>query len=992
MSDFVTVQKGMTLSQIAKANGTTVKELQQLNGIKNANIIIVGQKIYLPGKGVTIEKAQSSQAAEEQYKKQVETQQRELDNLQNKDVRVKRGDTLSKIAAKYGTTVDELKRLNGIENPDMIRVGQTIKLPKGNAATTKESTPTPTSTINESKSTETRGVESKNQAQKPSQSAKTQQTAPKSESSADIPEVQEEILIPDVVEIYKKIEKSGHRPQLISDLKTLPKEQQEFLVNEFRSWSDMTIIRDETTGYLHAFFENPKVASAKKLGLKSCEYIITNDKLKDTATRYYTNGKIVRDSNYIVDGEIAHRADIIQHGTKPPVTKKSTKDPYDIVKIEVDPKLLAGATAKQKERFNDLLKGLMSQKASLMKDLNLDNETYHQFVKLAIGIAIQEQGLDTGLSKSRWLKKTSVGQAVYDTLAIGGIAVNTFFGANATTAVSKGLTSVKVGDWNDDPKIKKLFDKYGIGNGYYNNQMSGAQSAAATIIILNELQNKVRNNKEFQDGIEAANGRICQRNIVLQNGQEQRLGTAVNIVNYVSETDAMLYLYNGRRTTLERGNALPLNWEYSHNVNRFMNGVKVLVNKKQHDEAQQNATTVSISSNARIKSRASKNLSGAIGQVAFKAKLYTKGIKQNNEKEIKLLIKELQLRGVSNKLITNLVNKMKNGDITFVNGLTKSEIQALTENDIKLMLDYSNKLDAKLKSISSIEQKRKIASSYDKAFKKAYLNSHAQKSTLSLVKNSTITLNSGNSQRQSRPPKGYYTAGFSLATKHLNSFLLTTNRDGSEKRYVQGAGLSNARTAVANGYYRGFMAEKDKGVNESNASPINILLAQNASDVANTINTSGQCVGGTKLALMGAGLISNEERAEAGNEGSKLAAFLEKHPDRFREITHVQISSTLAREITAGDISSLPAGCIVVFGNGNFVSEKGERVSVPGHAGITSGNGQIYSDEVDNSNWDNFASLYANQNGKGEHGWVRVFIPNPDYYTISADGNKVCKK
>ena len=42
---------------------------------------------------------------------------------------VKTGDTLSKIAKKYNTTVDKIVSLNGIRNKDVIRVGQIIKLP-----------------------------------------------------------------------------------------------------------------------------------------------------------------------------------------------------------------------------------------------------------------------------------------------------------------------------------------------------------------------------------------------------------------------------------------------------------------------------------------------------------------------------------------------------------------------------------------------------------------------------------------------------------------------------------------------------------------------------------------------------------------------------------------------------------------------------------------------------------------------------------------------
>lgn len=47
---------------------------------------------------------------------------------------VKKGDTLSQIAAKYGTTYQEIAAYNGIANPNLIRVGQKIKIPSGTAS------------------------------------------------------------------------------------------------------------------------------------------------------------------------------------------------------------------------------------------------------------------------------------------------------------------------------------------------------------------------------------------------------------------------------------------------------------------------------------------------------------------------------------------------------------------------------------------------------------------------------------------------------------------------------------------------------------------------------------------------------------------------------------------------------------------------------------------------------------------------------------------
>jgi LysM repeat protein len=43
--------------------------------------------------------------------------------------KVRSGDTLSAIAARFGTTVRALVDLNGITDPSRLRVGQVLKLP-----------------------------------------------------------------------------------------------------------------------------------------------------------------------------------------------------------------------------------------------------------------------------------------------------------------------------------------------------------------------------------------------------------------------------------------------------------------------------------------------------------------------------------------------------------------------------------------------------------------------------------------------------------------------------------------------------------------------------------------------------------------------------------------------------------------------------------------------------------------------------------------------
>lgn len=92
-----TVKSGDTLSKIAERVGLSVYEIQQINAIPDINRIQVGQVLQLESKP-----------------------------LQRKYI-VKSGDTLSGIAYKLGTTVNNLRSGNNIGNPNMIFVGQVLK-------------------------------------------------------------------------------------------------------------------------------------------------------------------------------------------------------------------------------------------------------------------------------------------------------------------------------------------------------------------------------------------------------------------------------------------------------------------------------------------------------------------------------------------------------------------------------------------------------------------------------------------------------------------------------------------------------------------------------------------------------------------------------------------------------------------------------------------------------------------------------------------------
>ena len=95
-----TVVAGDNLTKIAKKFNTTVDDLVSLNNISNPNLINVGQVLKVIGDEAPA----------------------------NVEYTVVKGDNLTKIAKKFNTTVDNLVSLNNISNPNLINVGQVLKV------------------------------------------------------------------------------------------------------------------------------------------------------------------------------------------------------------------------------------------------------------------------------------------------------------------------------------------------------------------------------------------------------------------------------------------------------------------------------------------------------------------------------------------------------------------------------------------------------------------------------------------------------------------------------------------------------------------------------------------------------------------------------------------------------------------------------------------------------------------------------------------------
>ena len=156
LSDTYKVKSGDTLYSIAKKYNISVDELKELNNLKNNNIT-VGQvlkiKSNIPSEEVTgknyyiVKSGDTLYSIAKKYNTTVD-EIKKLNNLKSNnlsigmelkikeepsstnyiDYVVKSGDNLYSIAKKYNTTVDEIKKLNGLTS-NLLNIGMTLKIP-----------------------------------------------------------------------------------------------------------------------------------------------------------------------------------------------------------------------------------------------------------------------------------------------------------------------------------------------------------------------------------------------------------------------------------------------------------------------------------------------------------------------------------------------------------------------------------------------------------------------------------------------------------------------------------------------------------------------------------------------------------------------------------------------------------------------------------------------------------------------------------------------
>lgn len=111
------VQRGETLSGIANQYGVSMAVLRQNNTLKN-DVVWVGQRLKVPASG-----SAASGAAPKTVAKAKTSKSQPIKH------QVKRGDTLSAIAARYGVSMSEIERTNKIKSGN-VQLGQTLTIPQ----------------------------------------------------------------------------------------------------------------------------------------------------------------------------------------------------------------------------------------------------------------------------------------------------------------------------------------------------------------------------------------------------------------------------------------------------------------------------------------------------------------------------------------------------------------------------------------------------------------------------------------------------------------------------------------------------------------------------------------------------------------------------------------------------------------------------------------------------------------------------------------------
>jgi LysM repeat protein len=129
------VKRGDNLSTIARRHGVSPAELVDLNNLRDANSIRIGQKLLLPPHARAVSGTTPAPAPA------VTAPARPAGN--GTTYVIQAGDNLSSIASRHGVTVAQVVAANQMTDPNRIRVGQSIVIPAAGIVPAPSPAPSP---------------------------------------------------------------------------------------------------------------------------------------------------------------------------------------------------------------------------------------------------------------------------------------------------------------------------------------------------------------------------------------------------------------------------------------------------------------------------------------------------------------------------------------------------------------------------------------------------------------------------------------------------------------------------------------------------------------------------------------------------------------------------------------------------------------------------------------------------------------------------------
>lgn len=114
------------LNMLAEKYGTTVNDIKKANNLSSINLRI-GQVLKIPSSGQVAE-TPTETAPSAVYKA---TTASTSDNTSTIEHTIKAKENLNLLAQKYNTTIDEIKRLNGLSSNNL-QIGQVLMIPSAN--------------------------------------------------------------------------------------------------------------------------------------------------------------------------------------------------------------------------------------------------------------------------------------------------------------------------------------------------------------------------------------------------------------------------------------------------------------------------------------------------------------------------------------------------------------------------------------------------------------------------------------------------------------------------------------------------------------------------------------------------------------------------------------------------------------------------------------------------------------------------------------------